>query len=362
MRYRGFLRALLAAAALAVAPAWSLALEEKSLLTPDGTLHVLRAGRAVDLGIVDGVSPETILIEHATRLQDGSTTVSILPGSESYQDKRGLRLGYDEQTQALLLLWTEDISAYSHIRLGVLRDGVWTNSPLLPSQGISRAYNPEMRITHQRVTHLDENDVPVARTSSIVSVVWWEEAAALQARLAVLFLDQAAFDPASLAVYDLPVLTGGVGATEYGDVPSGAYLYPSLQTDGLSGALLASYADLQAGNHRVLSVRFPDFQGKPSEEGNLDWKRRHIPIVGIVSEGPLPGMTPRLPPNAKPKDAVGTSIGSGYKPTLYWLEGSSLRYTRLGAAEWEPVRGIAIDETMTYEKALDLVVGMGSRN
>ena len=361
MRIRAFLRASLAAAALAVVPAWALALEEQSLLTPDGTLHVLRAGRAVDLGI-DGVSPETILIEHATRAQDGATTLSILPGSESYQEKRGLQLGYDEQTGALLLLWTEDISAYSHIRIGVLRDGVWTNSPLLPSQGISRAFNPEMRITHQRVTYLDEDDAVVAKTSSIVSVVWWEEAAAYQARFAVLFLDQAAFDPANLAVYDLPVLTGGAGATQYGDVPSGAYMYPSLQADGLSGALLASYADLQAGSHRVLSIRFPDFQGKPSEEGNAEWKRRHIPIVGIVSGGPLADMTPRLPPGAKREKGVGTSIGSGYRPTLYWLDESSLKYTRLGASAWEPVRSIAIDETMTYERALELVVGMGSRN
>ncbi len=99
----------------------------------------------------------------------------------------------------------------------------------------------------------------------------------------------------------------------------------------------------------MLRVSFPDFQGKPSEEGNADWKRRHIPIVGIASEGPLADMTPRLPPHAKPKDAVGTSIGGGYKPTLYWLDGSSLRYTRLGATGWEPVRSIAIDETMTYE-------------
>jgi hypothetical protein len=361
MRYRGLLRALFAAAALAAAPAWTLGLEEHSLLTPDGTLHVLRAGRAVDLG-VEQAPPESILIEHASRAQDGSTTVAIVPGSESYEDKRGLQLGYDEQTQTLLLLWTEDVSAYSHIRIGVLREGVWTNSPLLPSQGISRAYNPRMQITHQRVTHLDENDETVARTSSIVSVIWWEEAAAHQARLGVLFLDSAAFDPANLSIYDLPVLTGGTGASAANDVPDGAYMYPSLQADGLSGALLASYADLAADSHRVLQIRFPEFQGKPSEEGNADWKRRHIPIVGIASGGPLARMAPRRAPGPKREHGVGTSIGGGYRPTLYWLEESSLKYTRLGATDWEPVRSIAIDETMTYEKALDLVVGMGSRN
>lgn len=356
MRSRRFLRALLAAAALAVAPAWSLALEEHSLLTPDGTLHVLRAGRAVDLG-VDSVPPEAVVIEHAKRAQDGSTSVSILPGTDTYQDKRGLQIGYDEQTRSLLLLWTEDISAYSHIRIGVLREGVWTNSPLLPSDGISRAHNPQMQITHQRVTYVDEHDATVAKTSSIVSVIWWEEASALQARLGILFLDAASFDPANLSVYDLPVLTGGTGATAYNDVPSGAYLYPSLQPDGLSGAILASYADLNADRHRVLKIGFPDFQGKPSEEGNTAWKRRHIPIVGVVAEGPIPRA-----PGMKDKLGVGTTIGGGYRPTVYWLEGSSLNYMRLGATDWEPVRSIVIDETMTYARALELVVGMGSRN
>jgi len=198
MRRAGVLRALLAAAALAIAPALVFALEEQSLLTPDGTLHVLRAGKAIDLGLAEA-RPESILIEHATRAQDGTETVAILPGSESYQDKRGLQLGYDEETRTLLLLWTEDISAYSHIRVGVFRDGVWSNSALLPSQGISRAYNPEMRVTHQRVTYLDETDAVVAKTSSIVSVVWWEEATLLQARFAALFLDEGAPAPAFVA-------------------------------------------------------------------------------------------------------------------------------------------------------------------
>ncbi len=361
MRRAGFLRALIAAAALAIVPALAFALEEQSLLTPDGTLHVLRAGKAIDLGLAEA-HPESIVIEHSIRAQDGTETVAILPGSESYQDKRGLQLGYDEETHTLLLLWTEDISAYSHIRVGVFHDGVWTNSALLPSQGISRAYNPQMRVTHQRVTYLDENDAIVAKTNSIVSVVWWEEASLLQARFAALFLDEAPFVAANLSVYDLPALTGGVGASAYDDVPSGAYLYPTLQADGLSGAVLASYADLHDLRHRVVQIRFPDFQGKPSDDTSMDWKRRHTPIVGIASDGPLADMTPRLPPQAKPKDAVGTSIGAGYRPTMYWLEEGTLKYTRLGATGWEPVRSVPVNESMTYEKALALVVGMGSRN
>ena len=160
------------------------------------------------------------------------------------------------------------------------------------------------------------------------------------------------------------MLTGGIGgARRTSDVPSGAYLYPKLQADGLSGAILASYADLHdRPPPRACAISFPDFQGKPSEDGNVDWKRRHIPIVGIAADGPIARMAPSLDPHDRAEGRVGTSIGGGYKPTLYWLEEGSLKYTRLGAAEWEPVRGVAIDESMTYERALALVVGMGSRN
>lgn len=360
MRRAGFLRAFFAAAALAAAPTLLVALEEQSLLTPDGTLHVVRSGSGAELG-VDGVPPDSLLVEHASRAQDGATTLSILPESVSYQEKRGLQLGYDEESKTLLLIWTEDISAYSHIRVGVLKDGVWTNTPLLPSKGIARSHNPQMRITHQRVTYLDENDAPVAKTSSIVTVVWWEESTLLQARLAALFLDESSFDPSNLAIYDLPALGGGQGASVYNDVPTGAYLFPTLQVDGLAGAVLVSYADLHADQHRVARISFPEDQGQPSDATDTRWKRRHIPIYGVYASGPVARMAPSVAAHAR-ADAVGASIGSGYKPTLYWLDGTALKFTRLAGAEWEPVRAIAIDESMTYDRALALVVGMGTRN
>lgn len=358
-----FLRAFLVAALAVAAPSWALALEEQSLLTSDGTLHVVRSGKAVDLGVPDaGIDPESIVIDWTSRAQDGAVTTQIVPGTVSYQDKHGLQLEYDGESSTLLLVWTENVSAYSHIRIGVLHDGIWTNSALLPTEGISRARNPQMRVTHQRVRYLDEADAVVWKTSSILSVIWWEESQYTQARLATLFLDENSFDPSGVAIYDLPTLLGGGGDTVVGDVPSGSFLFPSLQGDGLSGSLLASFADLHDLKHRVVRIQFPEDQGKPSESGNMNWSRRHIPIVGVSAEGPISRTTPMIASyGAGTPITVGTSIGSGYRPTFYWLDGTSLRFSRLGEADWEPVRSIAVDEAMTYERALALVVGMGSR-
>ncbi len=360
MRRHGLVRLLLLAAALVALPRAASAFEEKSLLTSDGTLHVLRSGAAVDLGVTDaGISPQASLIEWSSRAQDGTVSVAILPDTVSYSAKHGLDLQYDEQTATLLVLWTEDISAFSQIRVGVLRGGAWTNSMLLPSAGISRAYNPKMLVTHRTATYLDENDAPVTKTSSILSVVWWEEAASAQARYATLFLDETNFDPTALAIYDLPALLGTAGDTSYADLPTGAYLSPGLQADGLSGSVLVSFADLHDQKFKVVRVEFPQDWGKPSDSASVNWKRRHIPIVGVTTEGPIARMSPNA---ADTRDGVRTTIGAGYRPTLSWSDGTSLRFTRLDGADWAPVRSIAIDDQMTYDKALALVTGMGERN
>ena len=197
--------------ALTALPGVCAAVEERSLLTADGTLHVVRAGLAVDLGVQGaGISPQSNLIEWTARAQDGTVAVAVLPGTVSYQAKHGLELAYDDQTASLLLLWTEDVSAFSQIRVGVLRDGTWTNSSLLPSAGTSRAHNPQMLVTHRGATYLDSQDNLVVKTSSILSVVWFEEAGSAQARYATLFLDETNFDPTALA--DLrPARDGGHG-------------------------------------------------------------------------------------------------------------------------------------------------------
>lgn len=358
MRRNRFLQLVLALALTAL-PGVCAAVEERSLLTGDGTLHVVRAGLAVDLGVQGaGISPQSNLIEWTSRAQDGTVSVAVLPGTVSYQAKYGLELAYDDQTASLLLLWTEDVSAFSQIRVGVLRDGTWTNSSLLPSAGTSRAHNPQMLVTHRGATYLDSQDNLVVKTSSILSVVWFEEAGSAQARYATLFLDETNFDPTALTIYDLPAMVGTAGDTPTQDIPAAAY-YPTIQTDGLSGGLLASFADLHADRSRVVHIDFPQDWGRPYEPDNANWKRRHIPIVGVAIEGPIARMTPTL---ADLADGVRTTIGTGYRPTLSWREGDALKFSRLDGADWTPVRSIAIDDTMSYDRALALVTSMGERN
>lgn len=364
MRRPGLLPRLALGLALALGARFACAGEQQTLLTTDGTLHVLEAGRAIDLGVDDpAIRPDANVIQWTSKAQDGTISMAILPGTASTSLKHGLQLAFDEQTATLLLLWTED-GSYSQVRVGVLSNGAWTNSGLLPDQGISMAFNPRMAVTHQAVSYLDENDNPVFKTTSILSIVWWEEALVGQARLATVFLDEQSFDPSNLTIYDLPTMTGGGGPVSYDGVPTGAYLYPSVQADGLSGAVLASFADLNAQKQRILRLQFPTDWGKPTDAdptstASTNWKRRHIPIVGVTMEGPVARVAPNV---VDTRDGVRTTIGSGYRPTLSWSDGASLKFTRLDGADWAPVRSIAIDDQMTYDRALALVTGMGERN
>jgi hypothetical protein len=361
---RRALFSLLALAVLALlAPGAAFAADEQSLLTMGGTLHTITAGKAVDLGVgSQAKSPDDIVLEWTAVAGDGTVSSAIIPGTDSQAVKRGLQAAFDEQTQTLVLLWTEDSSGYTQVRVGVLRQGAWTNSGLLPTQGISKAYNPQMVITHQPVYHLDSNDQQVWTSRSTLSIIWWEEAQIGQARLATLALDENQFDPSNLDVYDLPALVGSTGPVSYEGVPSGAYLFPTLQADGLGGGLVAAFADLHDQLEKIVQISFPQDQGKPSDSANVSWKRRHIPIVGVAGEGGLAGMTPAYALNGWGDLTVGTSIGAGYRPTMYWHDGASLVYTHYDGTSWAPVRSIAIDDvTMTWDRATALVVGMGQR-
>jgi len=349
-------RLLLAAVALAAGLATSAVAEEKSLLTADGTLYEVRSGSAIDLALSGAsISPDDYFIEWTSRRQDGAVRTGIVPGTQSRNDKSSLNLAYDEASDSLLLLWKEELSILNVLELGIFKDGTWKISALLPNLGFAHAYNPQMRLSHATVRWTGDDGATVSRDRSILSIVWWEESQYAQARYAPIFLDEENFDFGNVAVYDLPVLTGGGGPTTYDDIPSAAYLFPSLNSDGPGGAILATFGDLNRHKNVVVRITFPTDLGTPGE-GNITWMRRHIPIVGVVGDSPL---APTAPVAIA---SMGTALGTGYRPTFYWRDGDKLLYTRFDGREWNSVKAIQLTENMSYERALSLVIGMASSN
>ena len=356
MKRRGLLGWLLASLALAALPAAGFAAEEHSLLTPDGTLHVVRAGRAVDLGVRRRGLPTSYVIDWSSaqpgrqrsrpRSCRGPIRAATSAASSSPSTSRPRRCSFSGPRRCLGVLPGPGRRAPRR-KLDEFRRSFRIT-------GISGAYNPRMLLTHQTVSHLDDGNNVVTTTSSILSVIWWEDAQYGQARYATLFLDENGFDPASLAIYDLPALTRRqAGETPYDDVPSGA-------TSSRACRPTASRAPFS----RASPISTPRSTGScaspsrttrasPRTRRNMDWKRRHIPIVGIASDGPLARRCRRSRREPPDEDAVGTTHRR--RATGRRCAGGTadaLKYTRLEGADWAPVRSIALDDVMTYEKAL----------
>jgi hypothetical protein len=362
---RRALRSFLAVAAFALAAGTALASdgtasatyqEEKSLLAPDGTLYSVRSGYASDLGLSDGsVSPTDYVVVWNLRRQDGSVGQGVVPGTAGHSLKLNLQLAYDEPTGSLVLLWKEDFTVLTALRLGIFRNGAWTLANLLPNLGFAHAFNPQMLLSHQTVNVQNADGSSVSNTRTILSVIWWEEAQYVQARYAPIFLDEVS-DASDVQVYDLPTAVGGGGGpTPTGDWAQGAYMYPALQLDGIGGTILASFADLGSNKQYVLRVTFPSDLGKPGPD-NATWQRRRIPVVGVVSGGPI---SDTVPPAI---DRVTTMIGASYRPTMVWRTDSAVGFSRFDGKAWSSAGTIPLDSSMTYDRALRLVQEMATRN
>ena len=341
----------LAAEANAPAPAY----EEKSILSPDGTLFVIRSGSATDLGVVGGnLGPSDKLIEWSSRSQDGKVEAGIIPGTVNADVKHNLDIAYDEPSDSLVLLWNEELTVLNVLRLGIYRNGAWSVGNLLPNLGMAHAYNPQMLLSHLSVKLQDPSGNTITRTRTLLSVIWWEEAQYAQARYAPLFLDDDQ-DASDVQVYDLPALIGSGGPTPSAGRSTGSYMFPSLQLEGMSGAVLASFADLSANRHYVIRVNFPTDLGRPTPD-NATWMRRRIPVVGVASDSPIADGVPIFVSDIK------TLIGFAYRPTLAWNTGTAVGYTRFDGRGWSAVRTIALSDSMTADRAMRLVQEMATRN
>jgi hypothetical protein len=353
-------RILLLAAGLVLAARAVSAAEQKTLLGSDGTLYVARAGSAQDLGALgDSILSTDSLIQFSFQRQDGSSGLGIVPGTIGTSTKSNLDMAYDDLSGSLLLLWKEDLRVVTVLHLGIYRNGAWTQADLLPSLGFAHAFNPQMLLLHQTVHSLDANGNDVSRDRTILSVIWLEQSYSIQARYAPVFLGEDS-SSSDVQVYDLPATIGGGGPTPHEGIPESAYMYPALQSEGPGGAILASFADLNAHKHYVVRIDFPTNLGNPSDSKNPIFERRRIPVVGIVASGPLAFQAPNVlaPENAP----VGTLIGSSYNPTLYWQDGSTMRYVRFDGKTWSEARAIALGKDLTFDRALRLLEVMAASN
>jgi hypothetical protein len=327
--------------------------QKKTLLSSDGTLYAVQTGLASELGLTD-VGPNDYAVVWSSLAQDGTTAGGEIPHAANSNPKTSLDLTFDEPTGTLVVLWREESSILNLIKLAFARGGAWTLANLQPNIGFPHAYNPEMLLTHQTVHSLDAAGADVYTNRSVLSVIWWEEASVAQARYASVFLDET-IDPSQIEVINLPDMVNAQGPTSLAGIPRGSYAFPALQSAGPGGGILASFSAVATGQQFVVRIDFPTDLGQPSVDP-ATWLRRRIPVVGVVSVGQISAVP------AMDAASIGTAIGSSYRPTLYWSDGTALHYIRFDGTVWSDTRSITLGDGMTYDQAVALVWAMAQRN
>jgi hypothetical protein len=283
--------------------------------------------------------------------------MGIIPNTTGPSAKTNLDVVYDDSTGTLIALWKEELAVVNTLHLGVFSKGSWKALDLLPNLGFAHAYNPQMLLSRVTFHWLDDDNKDQWKTSSILSVIWWEESQYAQARYAAVFLGE---DSSSddVPVYDLPSLVGGGGPTDFGDAPPSAYMHPSLQSEGPGGALLASFADLSQQKHFIVRLAFPTDLGHATP-GTKSFTRRRIPVVGVALSGDIAFSAPLTG-----YKSFMTIVGSTYKPTFVWDDETSVKYMRLDGAtgKWSAPVGIAVTQDMSVDRAMQLVRDMALKN
>jgi hypothetical protein len=355
MRPTRLLSSLLAAAALLVAA--GAAAEQRTLLTPDGTLYWIQSGYYATL--VPGgrdAKPDDYVIVWSSVSQSGATLSGIIPGTATTDLKDQFDLAYDAYSQALFLVWNNRSTFINSVQFAILQSGLWTQSQLIPSGVFAFTSNPKILITHQTVQRLDAQGNEVDSLRSIVSVIWWEDSVHPRARYAPIFIESDGIALADVQVYDLPTLVGSPAADSSAQFEQAIYQNPALQSDGISPVVLATFADAGTGNLTTVHIGFPSDLRHPINL-RTPGGRGHVIIVFGFDQRALPTSAPANPVQ------LGTVVGGRYLPTVYWQrDDTAVQYTGFDGQAWGAAHTLSLSPSLSADQAITLIRAMASQN
>jgi len=297
-----------------------------AVLAKNGTLYeVFEAsyGQVVSgANPADAVTPVVAL----RRTPPGETpTVEVVGGSFSSLIKFGESLEFDDSTRTIFVAYTSlQVQGFiAEVHVSIWRDGGWADGRFLPNTGMSFSVNPRILVTRQTYNDFDSTGAVVAKTRSILSLVWWEEGALSQARYASLFIEDGALNVDRVAAINLNDLAGASGPTNNQGLPTSSYMYPALQRDaGTNGGVIASFANLATQTQTVLHIGFPDDYTTAVWNASAKTAASRTTPIGrtggayrIPLQIDLPFMV-----------VVGTIVSPSDVPTYWWSQNGALSY------------------------------------
>ena len=302
-----------------------------AVLAKDGTLYevfptnygsVIPGASATDAGLR--------VLALRTTAPSGSSSVEVVGGTVSDFFKLESSIEFDEATQSVFVVYSRVQGFFSDVKVTIRRNGAWADGSFLPNPGLYISVSPQLLVTRQAYTDLDADGQPVAKSRSILSIVWWEESGASQARYAAVFIEDGSLRLDDVSAWNLNELNGKPGPTDNSGLPLSSYAHPGMQRDaGTNGGVLVSFANLATRTQQVMRITFPDDLTKLAPPTTMmpaqrnAFARGHIPIGRGATENRLPVQI-----DVPFEVPVGTFISPAGVSTFYWTTRSSLVYLR----------------------------------
>ncbi len=303
-----------------------------AVLAKNGTLYeVFAASYGEVVSGANATDAATPVVALRRTLPGQTPTVEVVGGSFSSLIKFGEALEFDDSTQTIFVVYTSlQVQGFvADVHVSIWRDGGWADGRFLPNSGMYFSVNPRILVTRQTYRDFDSTGDVVMKSRSILSLVWWEEAALSQARYASLFIEDGALNVDTVVALNLNELAGAAGPTDNRNLPASAYMYPAVQRDpATNGGIVASFADLATRTQQVLHIAFPDDYTTPEWNASGKAANSRTTPIGRGARGfPLPAGID-LPFMV----VVGTIVSPSDVPTYWWSQNGALNYLSGDAA------------------------------
>ena len=361
-RFSRFLPALLAVAAtgfLVSGPAFA----DSAVVAPNGTLYEVFPARYGDVVSTPEGSPdaETPILALRVTPSGQPSVVEIVDGTDDVNAEGSVSIEFEETTGTLFVAYTKARGLMADMHVAIRRNAAWSGQDILPNQGIYLSINPKVVVTRQQYVDFDVEGLPVTKTRSIFSLIWWEESGPSQARFAPIFVEDGELRVDAVRAWNLNELAGTVGVTDPTGLPLSSFSYPAVQADATSnGGVLVTFANLANRKQQVLRITFLDDLVKASPPGSTRvpeevWARGHVPIGRSGGSG-------RIPLNMDTLSEVEATISQKGVTTFHWVEASTMRFVRSDDGEEAQARQLALRPDLSAEKAIRLVKALAEKN
>ncbi len=332
-----------------------------AVLAKDGTLYEVFPASYGD--VVNGANASDAafrVLALRTTPPGGQPTVEVVGGTVNDFFKLESSIEFDEATQTVFIVYSRVRGFFSDVLVAIRRDGSWVDGSFLPNPGLYISVSPRLLVTRQTYTDTNADGQLVTKSRSILSIVWWEESGASQARYAAVFIEDGSLGLDDVTAWNLNELNGAAGPTDSSGLPVSSYAHPGLQRDvGTNGGVLVSFANLATRTQQVIRLAFPDNLPKlvppdgltPSQR--TSFARGHTPIGRAFTERSLPTQID-LPYQME----IGTIISPAGVPTFYWSTDTGLSYLPGGSSS---ILTIPTRPDFPVDRALAVLTDMSER-